>query len=84
MDKPGDRCQISRVGGIVRAGLVFLLSVVAVGCGAAGPHQVYSGEQLPAYAVATLEGSQYLRQDWLNCYIDCHALCAGRPQCHSQ
>ena len=84
MNKLEDRCQISRVGGIVRAGLVFLLSVVAVGCGAVGPYQVYSGEQLPAYAVTTLEGSQYLHQDWLNRYIDCHALCAGRPEGHSQ
>ena len=84
MNKPGDRCQTLRVGGIVRAGLVLLLSIVAVGCGAVDPYQVYSGGQLTAYAVTTIEGSQYLNQGWLNRYIDCHALCAGQPQGHSQ
>ena len=66
MDRSGVRCQISRVGGIVRAGLVFLLSVVAVGCGTAGPHRACSADQLSAYSVTTLEGSQYLHQDWVN------------------
>lgn len=49
---------------------MVLLSAVAVGCGAVGPYEVYSGDRLPANATAVLEGSQYLRQDWLNRYID--------------
>ena len=69
MDNPSDRCQISHVGEIVRARLVFLLSVAAVVCGAAGPNRAYSGDQLPAKAVTTLKGS-YLHQHWLNRYID--------------
>ena len=64
----GDRCQISRVTGIGRAGLVFLLSLV--GCGAVGPYRAYSVDQLSAYSVTTLEGSQYLHQDWVNHYVD--------------
>ena len=64
MDKSGNRCQISRVGGIGRAGLVFLLSVAS--CGAVGPYRAYSEVQLSAYSVTTLEVSQYLHQDWVN------------------
>ena len=63
MDQSGNRCQISRVGGIGRAWLVFLLSV---SCGAVSPYQAYSVDQLSAYSVTTLEGSQYLHQDWAN------------------
>ena len=70
MDKSGDRRQISRVGEIVRAGLVSLLSVVAVGCGTAGPHRACSVDQLSVYSVTTLEGPQHLHQDWVNRYID--------------
>ena len=70
MNKPGDRCQISRVGGIVRAGLVFLLSVVAVSCGAVGTYRAYSVDYLPACSVTALEGSQYLHQEWLNRDVD--------------
>lgn len=70
MNESGYRCQFSHISGIARAGFVLLLSAVAVGCGSVGPYQAYSGDRLPANAVATLEGSQYLRQDWLNRYID--------------
>ena len=70
MNESGYRCQFSRISGIARAGFVLLLSAVAVGCGSVGPYQAYSGDRLPANAVATLEGSQYLRQDWLYRYID--------------
>lgn len=70
MNESGYRCQFSHISDIARTGFVLLLSVVAVGCGAVGPYQAYSGDRLPANAVATLEGSQYLRQDWLNRYID--------------
>ena len=49
---------------------MLLLSAVFIGCGAAVPYQAYSGDRLPANAVAILEGSQYPRQDWLNRYID--------------
>ena len=47
-----------------------MLSTVVIGCGAVGAYQTYSGDRLPANAFAILEGSQYLRQDWLNRYID--------------
>ena len=47
-----------------------MLSTVVIGCGAVGAYQTNSGDRLPANAVAILEGSQYLRQDWLNRYID--------------
>jgi len=70
MNESGYRCQFSRISGIARAGIVLLLSAVAAGCGAVGPYRAYSGDRLPVNAVATLEGSQYLRQDWLNRYID--------------
>lgn len=49
---------------------MLLLSAVFIGGGAVGPCQAYSGDRLPADAVAILEGSQYPRQDWLNRYID--------------
>ncbi len=49
---------------------MLLLSAVVIGCGAVGTYQAYSGDRLTANAVAILEGSQYLRQDWLNRYID--------------
>ena len=68
MGKSGHRCQISRFGGIGRARLVFLLSVV--GCGAVGPYRAYSVDQLSDYSVTTLEGSRYLHQDWVNHYVD--------------
>ena len=47
---------------------MFLLSLV--GCGAVGPYRAYSVDQLSAYSVTTLEGSQYLHQDWVNHYVD--------------
>ena len=49
---------------------MLLLSAVVIGCGAVGAYQAYSGDRLTANAVAILEGSQCLRQDWLNRYID--------------
>ena len=66
MSEPWYRCLISRISGIARAGFVLLLSADVIGCGAVGPYQAYSGDRLPANAVAIPEGSQYLRQDWLN------------------
>ena len=47
-----------------------MLSAVVIRCGAVGTYQAYSGDRLTANAVAILKGSQYLRQDWLNRYID--------------
>lgn len=49
---------------------MLLLSAVVIGCCAVGAYQACSGDRLTANAVAILEGSQYLRQDWLNRYID--------------
>jgi len=49
---------------------VLLFLAVVIGCGAVGPYQAYSGDRLPANAVPILEGSQYLRQDWLNRHVD--------------
>ena len=46
------------------------MSAVVIGCGAVGAYQACSGDRLTANAVAILEGSQYLRQDWLNRYTD--------------
>ena len=83
MDRSGVRCQISRVGGIVRAGTVFSLSVVAVGCGTTGPHRACSVDQLSAYSVTTLEGPQYA-SGLAQSLRGCHALYAGRPQGCSQ
>ena len=47
---------------------MFLLSLVS--CSAVGPYRAYSVDQLSAYSVTTLEGSQYLHQDWVNHYVD--------------
>ena len=40
------------------------------GCMAGSAYQVYEGETRPSMSISTLEGSQFLRQDWLNRYVD--------------
>lgn len=51
--------------------LMFLLvPMLLTACLSGSAYQVYEGEQLPRMQVATLEGSQFLRQDWLNRYVD--------------
>ncbi|MCY4265543.1 MAG: hypothetical protein OXE78_11905 [Gammaproteobacteria bacterium] len=48
----------------------FILTCLLSACTVGSVYRVYQGERLPALAIATLEGSQFLRQDWLNRYTD--------------
>jgi len=50
--------------------LILVSLSVLGGCLSGGAYQAYSGERRSDMQVATLEGAQFLRQDWLNRYID--------------
>ena len=49
--------------------LVILIALIPA-CTTGGAYRAYPGEQRPAMQVATLEGAQFMRQDWLNRYVD--------------
>ncbi len=51
--------------------LLILLSCFFLGaCVSGSAYQAYSGVRLSDMQVATVEGAQFLRQDWLNRYVD--------------
>jgi hypothetical protein len=47
-----------------------ILAILFPGCTNGSAYRAYDGEMRSAIQIATLEGSQFLRQDWLNRYID--------------
>lgn len=53
-----------------KAFLVLALALLLGGCLSGSVYQVYEGEPLSPMQVSTLEGAQFLRQDWLNRYVD--------------
>ncbi len=50
--------------------LLTALSGLLVGCSAGTTFRTYGGEALSSMQVAVIQGAQFLRQDWLNRYID--------------
>ncbi len=50
--------------------LIICLIPLLTACLAGSAYQAYQGERLSEMQVATLEGAQFLRQDWLNRYVD--------------
>ncbi len=55
---------------IFKAVLLSLLAALLAACLAGPSYQVYEGERRSQIHIATLEGAQFLRQDWLNRYVD--------------
>jgi hypothetical protein len=49
---------------------LILLACLLTGCLGSGTFQAYEGEARPAMQLAILDGEEYLRQDWLNRYVD--------------
>lgn len=49
---------------------IALSSLLFLSCSASGTFQAYEGAQRSDLQVAVLEGESYLRQDWLNRYVD--------------
>ena len=47
-----------------------MLAILFPGCTNGNTYRAYDGEMRSAIQIATLEGSQFLRQDWLNRYMD--------------
>lgn len=54
------------------AARILLLGLLGlfIGCTHTGTYRTYLGEPRSEMQVAILEGEQYLRQDWLNRYVD--------------
>lgn len=50
--------------------VLVILATMLTGCLSGTTYQVYEGEPRSSLQVATLEGSQFLRQDWLNRHVD--------------
>lgn len=50
--------------------ILAILVVLLPGCMSGSAYRAYEGEARSAMQIATLEGSQFLRQDWLNRYMD--------------
>lgn len=49
---------------------VLLLATLLTGCVSSTTYRAYSGEPRSDLEVAVVEGEAYLRQDWLNRYVD--------------
>jgi hypothetical protein len=49
---------------------IALASLALLSCSATGTFRAYEGSQRSDLQVAVLEGESYLRQDWLNRYVD--------------
>lgn len=60
----------SRYGLLMRLSVWVLLASALVSCAGVGTFQAYEGERRSELQVAVLEGESYLRQDWLNRYVD--------------
>lgn len=50
--------------------LAIALALAVSACFGGGAYRVYEGAPRPLPEVAVVEGAQYLRQDWLNRYVD--------------
>ena len=50
--------------------LLFVALFALGGCLSTYSYQAYPGPDRPQSQIAVLEGQQYLRQDWLNRYVD--------------
>ncbi len=50
--------------------LAVALALAVSACFGGGAYQVYEGEPRPLPEVAVVDGAQFLRQDWLNRYVD--------------
>lgn len=50
--------------------ILAILVVFLPGCTNGSAYRAYDGEVRSTMQIATLEGSQFLRQDWLNRYMD--------------
>lgn len=50
--------------------ILGLICLSLTACLSGSVYQVYEGDRRSSLQVAMLEGSQFLRQDWLNRYID--------------
>ena len=53
-----------------KALLLMVLLPLLTSCVTGSAYRLYEGEARPSSSVAILEGAQFLRQDWLNRYID--------------
>ncbi len=50
--------------------LLLLVVMPLTACLSGAAYQVYEGEPRPALQIASVAGAQFLRQDWLNRYVD--------------
>jgi len=55
---------------LYRALCFLLVSILLAACASSTAYQAYPGPARPASQVAVLVGQQYLRNDWLNRYVD--------------
>ncbi|MEX2468415.1 MAG: hypothetical protein WD396_01545 [Pseudohongiellaceae bacterium] len=57
-------------GSLCRSWLLALLLISLAGCTTSSGYQAYPGSTRPESEIAVVIGQQYLRQDWLNRYVD--------------